>query len=151
MTEKLKISNPKVFYDYTISDTYEAGINLNGAEVKSIKGGRMSLEGSFVKIIGNEIYLVNAQIYPYPYARPEGYDPKRTRKLLLHRKEILALATKMSGTGLTIVPIECYNVHGFIKVKIGLGRGKREFEKREKIKKRDTEREIARMMRGKVR
>lgn len=146
----MKITNPKVFHDYTILETFEAGIKLIGSEVKSVKGGRMSLDGSFVKIVGSEIYLVNAQIFLYPYARPEGYDIRRTRKLLLHKKEILSLKTKLASTSLTIVPIECYNTHGFVKLKIGLGKGKKEYEKREKIKKRDTERDIARMFRGKL-
>lgn len=145
----MKISNRKAFHDYNITDTYEAGINLIGAEVKSIRGSRMSLEGAFVKIIGSEVYLVNAQIFPYSFARPEGYDPKRTRKLLLHKKEIISLKTKLAGAKLTIVPLECYNSHGLIKLKIGLAKGKREFEKREKLKKRDLEREVRRELRGK--
>lgn len=146
----MKISNRRAYHDYNILETFEAGINLTGAEVKSIKGERMSLEGSFIKIMGSEIYLVNAQIYPYPYARPEGYDPKRSRKLLLHKKEIISLKTKLASTGLTIVPIECYNSHGFIKLKIGLAKGKKEYEKREKIKKRDMERDIRRIMKCKT-
>lgn len=145
-----KITNPKAYYNYSILDTYEAGIKLNGAEVKSVKGGRMTLDGSYVKIIGSEFYLVNAQIYPYQFARPEGYDPKRTRKLLLHKKEIIFLKTKLASSDLTLVPLECYNSHGFIKLRIGLGKGKREFEKREKIKKRDTQRDIARILKGKI-
>lgn len=146
----MKIANPKVFHEYTILETYEAGIKLIGAEVKSIKGGRMSLDGSFVKIVGSELYLVNAQIFPYPYARPEGYDIKRSRKLLLHKKEILSLKTKSASTGLTIVPIECYNSRGILKLKIGLAKGKREYEKREKIKKRDIERDIQKVLKGKI-
>ena len=145
----MRITNKRVLHDFTILETYEAGINLTGAEVKSVKGGRMSLDGAFVKIIGSEIYLVNAQIFPYPYARPEGYDPKRSRKLLLHKKEIIALKTKLASSGLTLVPLECYNKRGLVKLKIGLAKGRREYEKREKIKKRDTEREIRRIMKGK--
>lgn len=146
----MKITNPKVFHEYTILDTFEAGIKLIGSEVKSVKGGRMSLDGSFVKIVGSEIYLVNAQIFLYPYARPEGYDIKRTRKLLLHKKEILSLKTKLASTSLTIVPLECYNYHGLVKVKIGLAKGKKEYEKREKIKKKDIERDVQRELRGKI-
>ena len=90
----MKITNRGVFHDYNILSTLEAGIKLNGAEVKSVRGGKMSLEGSFVKIIGSEIYLLNAQIFPYPYASPpaggERYDPKRSRKLLLHKNEIIS-------------------------------------------------------------
>lgn len=146
----MKITNKKAHFDFEISETYEVGIVLMGAEVKSVKGERITLEGSFVKIVGNELYLVNAQIYPYSFARKEGYDPKRSRKLLLHKKEIISLKTKMASSNLTLVPLECYNLHGFIKLKIGLARGKKEFEKREKIKKRDSNRDIARIIRGKV-
>ncbi len=149
MSKYMKITNPKVFHDYTILETFEAGIKLIGSEVKSVKGGRMSLDGSFVKIVGSELYLVNAQIFSYPYARPEGYDIKRTRKLLLHKKEILSLKTKFASSNLTIVPIECYNSHGFVKLKIGLAKGKREYEKREKLRKKVVERDIQRELRGK--
>ena len=145
----MKIKNKRALHDYSIHQTYEAGLILTGPEVKSAKGDRMSLEGSFIKIIGSEIYLINAQIFPYPYARPEGYDSKRTRKLLMHKKEILSLKTKSDTQRLTLVPLECYNKGGFIKLKLGLGKGKREFEKREKLKKRDMEREIQRELRGK--
>ena len=146
----MKITNKRVFHDFQILETYEAGINLIGAEVKSVKGGKMSLVGSFVKIIGSEIYLVNAEIFPYPFARPEGYDPRRTRKLLLHKKEIISLKTKLAGAKLTIIPLECYNSHGLVKFKIGLAKGKREFEKREKIRRRDIERDVLRVLRGKL-
>lgn len=138
------IINRRAKRDYQILDTYEAGVNLTGAEVKSVKGGKMSLEGAFVKIVGSEINLVNAQIYPYPYARPEGYDPKRSRKLLLHKNEIISLKSKLQGSKLTIIPLECYNTRGWIKLKIALAKGKKEYQKREKKRKRDIEREIER-------
>ncbi len=144
------ILNKRVLHDFQILDTYEAGINLIGSEVKSIKGNRMSLEGAFVKIIGGEIYLVNAQIFLYPYARSEGYDDKRSRKLLLHKKEIISLKTKLSSANLTLVPLECYNTHGLIKLKIGLAKGKREYEKKEKLKRKDLDREVQRDLRGKI-
>lgn len=144
------ILNKRVLHDFQILDTYEAGINLIGSEVKSIKGNRMSLEGAFVKIIGNEIYLVNAQIYLYPYTRSEGYDDKRSRKLLLHKKEIISLKTKMASARLTLVPLECYVSHGFVKLKIALAKGKKEFEKREKIKRRDIDKDTQRELRGKI-
>ncbi len=146
----MKIINRRASYDFEILDTLEAGVKLYGAEVKSVKGGRMSLEGSFVKIIGSEIYLVNAQIFPYPYARAEGYDPKRTRKLLLHKKEILSIKTKMKSGNLTLVPLECYNKHGFVKLKIGLAKGKKQYQKKEKLKRRDIERELQRQFKGKI-
>lgn len=146
----MKITNKKAFLDYNILDTYEAGVSLTGPEVKSVRGNRMSLEGSFVKIIGHEIFLVNAQIFLYPYTRPEGYDDKRSRKLLLHKKEILSIKTKLASSGLTLIPLECYNLHGFVKLKIGVAKGKKEFEKREKIRRRDIDRDTQRTLRGKI-
>lgn len=146
----MKITNPRVFHDFNILETLEAGINLTGREVKSIRGSRMSLDGAFVKIVGSEIYLINAQIFLYPYARPEGYDAKRTRKLLLHKKEIISLKSKLASTRLTIVPLECYNSHGVFKLKIGIARGKREYEKREKLKRRDIDREVQRELKVKI-
>lgn len=144
----MKIINRRARHDYEILQTYETGIKLTGPEVKSAKGGRMSLEGAFVKIIGSEVYLVNTQIFPYPFARQEGYDPKRSRKLLLHKREIISLKTKLASANLTLVPLECYNKRGFVKMKIGLARGKKKYEKREKIKKKDLEREVERTLKG---
>lgn len=145
----MKIANKRAYHDLTILDTFEAGISLLGAEVKSVKGGRMSLDGGFVRVVGSELFLVNAQIFPYPYARPEGYDPKRTRKLLMHKSEILSLKTKVASDRLTLVPLECYRKDGLLKLKIGLGKGKRQYEKREKLKRRDIERDTQRELRGK--
>ena len=145
----MKIINKNAFHDFNVLETYEAVINLTGPEVKSVKDGMMTLNGAFVKVIGSEIYLVNAEIFPYPYARIPGYDPRRTRKLLLHKKEIISLKTKQEAGKLTLIPLECYNSHGFIKVKIGLAKGRREYEKREKIRRRDIERDIQRELRGK--
>src|SRR3989344_9066487 len=104
----MKIVNKKAFFDYQISERIEAGINLNGAEVKAIRLGMTDLKGSFVKIIGSEAYLINAKIFPYKYSRPENYDEKRTRKLLLHKKELIALKSKTEGQNLTLVPVSLY-------------------------------------------
>lgn len=145
----MNITNRRALHDYHILETLEAGIHLTGPEVKSVKGNRMSLEGSFVKIIGNETYLVNSQIYLYPYTRPEGYNDKRSRKLLLHKKEIMSLKGKISSGNMTLVPLECYISHGLIKLKIGLAKGKKEYEKREKIKRRDIDRDVQRELAGK--
>ena len=145
----MKIVNKRAFHDFEILETFETGIVLNGAEVKSVRGGRMSLEGAFVRIIGSEVYLVNAQIFPYAYARPEGYDPKRTRKLLLHKREIISLNTKMGSQGLTLLPLECYNSQSFLKLKIGLARGRKQYEKREKLKKKAIVRDIERALKSK--
>ncbi|KKQ74977.1 MAG: SsrA-binding protein, partial [Candidatus Woesebacteria bacterium GW2011_GWB1_38_5b] len=114
----MKISNKRAFYDYLISERIEAGINLTGAEVKAVKMGHADLTGSFVKIIGSEAYLVNAKIFPYQYARPQNYDEARTRKLLLHKKEIISLKGKTDGASLGLVPISLYTKSGFIKVEV---------------------------------
>src|SRR5438445_387769 len=105
----MKISNRRAFYDYAITDRFEAGIHLLGAEVKAVRLGHADLSGSYVKIMGSEAYLINAKIFPYEYARPENYDSKRTRKLLLHKKQLIALKSKMDGSNLTLVPISLYN------------------------------------------
>ena len=145
----MQITNRKAFHDYEILEKYEAGIVLTGAEVKSVRGGRMTLEGSFIRAIGSEIYLVNAEIYLYTFARPENYEPRRTRKLLMHKKEIISLKSKMDSSNLTIVPLECYNHGGIFKLKIGLARGKKEYQKREKLKRRDIDRDTERELSAK--
>ncbi|MBU1326607.1 SsrA-binding protein SmpB [Patescibacteria group bacterium] len=146
----MKIINRKAFFDYTITDRFEAGIQLTGAEVKSVRGGHGKLEGSFVRIIGSEAYLINAQIFPYIYARLEGYDPKRTRKLLLHKKEIVSLKSKIEGANLTLIPLSWYNSGPLIKLEVGLARGKKKYEKREAIKREDQKRELEQEFRGKI-
>lgn len=138
----MKITNKKANFDYQISDVFEAGINLNGAEVKAIKLGHADLSGSYVKIMGSEAYLINSKIFPYEYARPENYDETRTRKLLLHKKEIISLKTKTEGAGMAIVPIAFYDKHGLIKLEIGIGRGKKQFDKKESKKRADLKRQI---------
>lgn len=145
----MRISNRRAFHDYQILDKVEAGINLSGPEVKSVKGGRADLTGSFVRVVGSEIYLVNAKIFPYEYARPENYDERRTRKLLLHKKEIIALKSKTEGSNLTLVPLSLYTKNGLIKVEIGLGKGKKQYEKRESLKRKDLEREVEVALRSK--
>lgn len=145
----MKITNKRAFYDYEILDRFEAGINLLGSEVKAVRFGHADLAGSFVKIIGTEAYLVNAKIYPYKYARPEGYDEKRTRKLLLHKKEIISLKGKIEGSSLTIVPISLYTTHHLIKAELAVGKGKKKHEKKEALKRKDLDRELEEELRGK--
>lgn len=138
----MKIVNRKFHRDYEEMEKYEGGIVLSGAEVKSVREGRMKLEDSFVKIIGNEAYLINAEISIYQYARPDGYDARRTRKLLLHKKEIVRLKTKLSsGARLTLAPVSCYNKHGLIKIEIALAKGRKDVQKRKLEKGRDIKRE----------
>ncbi len=146
----MKIINRKAFYDYEILDRLEAGVHLTGAEVKSLRSGHAKLDGSYVKIIGSEIYLVGSQIFPYIYARPEGYDPGRTRKLLLHKKEIVSLKSKLDGAHLTLVPLSWYTKGPLVKLEVGLARGKKEYEKREAKKREDQKRELESEFRGKV-
>ena len=138
----MKITNKKAFLDYQIIEKIEAGINLLGSEVKAVREGLADLTGSFAKIIGNEAYLVNAKIFPYKYARPEGYDEKRTRKLLLHKSEIIALKSRMDGSNLSVIPLSMYTTKSFIKVELGLGKGKKEYQKKEAKKRKDIERSI---------
>lgn len=145
----MQITNKKAFHEYEILEKIEAGIQLLGSEVKSIRGGRMILNGSFVRILGDEAYLVNAEIPLYPYARPDGYDSRRSRKLLLHAKELLHLKGKITQSNLTIVPLSCYTSKNFIKLQIGLARGKKEHQKRETLKKRDIDRDVQQDLRGK--
>ncbi|MES2416504.1 MAG: SsrA-binding protein SmpB [Patescibacteria group bacterium] len=137
--------NRKARFDYEILEKFEAGIELLGTEVKSVRGGRMSLEGAFVIVRGGEAFIINAQIPPYQIANaPKDYDPLRNRKLLLTKKEITELAGNDKNKSLTIVPISVYNKNRKIKVEIALVKGKKKHDKRETTKKRETDREIRR-------
>ena len=138
----MKITNKRAFFDYQILEKIEAGINLFGTEVKAVRLGHADLTGSHVRIMGSEAYLINAKIFPYKYARPEDYDEKRTRKLLLHKSEIIALKSKTDGQNLTLVPLSIYTTKSFIKLEIGVGRGKKQFDKKESIKEKDIQRDI---------
>jgi len=141
--------NRKARFDYEILEKYEAGIEFLGTEVKSVRGGRMSLEGAFVIIRGGEAFLINANIPPYQAKNaPPDYDPLRNRKLLLTKKEIAELSGSEKNKSLTIVPISVYNKNRKIKVGIALVKGKKKFDKRETIKKRDTDREIRRTLKN---
>lgn len=137
--------NRKARFNYEILEKYEAGIELLGVEVKSVRSGQMSLEGAFVIVRGGEAFLINATIPPYqPKNTPKDYDPVRNRKLLLTKKEIAELSGSEKNKSLTIVPISVYNKNRKIKVEIALVKGKKRFDKREILKKRATDREIRR-------
>ena len=139
------IQNKKAYFNYEILEKIEAGIELLGFEVKSLKKGQGSLEGSHVTIRGREAFVVNMQIPPYQTANtPKEYEPTRNRKLLLTKKEIKELSEKEKQKGLTIIPISVYNKGKKVKLEIATVRGKKRFDKRESIKKRDTEREMRR-------
>lgn len=140
----MRIFNRRASYDYELSEHYEAGINLLGAEVKAVKSGHADLTGSHVRILGSEAYLVGASIFPYEYARPEAYDERRTRKLLLHKAQILSFRHKMDGENLTLVPVSLYTKEGKIKLEIALGKGKKQYQKKEAKKRKDLKRELER-------
>jgi SsrA-binding protein len=134
-------TNPKVYFDYEILETIEAGIVLEGHEVKAIKTGKASIKGSYVKIINNEPYLVGATISPYqPINTPKNYDSQRTRKLLLSKAEISALIGNSQAERTTLIPLKFYDKKGKIKLLIGTAKGKKKYDKRETIKKKDTAR-----------
>jgi len=144
------VENRKARFNYEILEKYEVGIELLGTEVKSVRGGQMSLEGAFVIVRGGEAYLINSSVPPYQAKNsPKDYDPLRNRKLLLTKKEIAELAGSEKNKSLTIVPISVYNKNRKIKLEIALVKGKKKFDKRETLKKRDTDREIRRQVRGK--
>jgi len=135
--------NKRARFDYEILETFEAGIVLSGQEVKSAKTGHTRLQGAFIQIRNGQAFLKNAFIAPYTHASvAEEYEPTQNRKLLLHKHQITQLKKKLDAGGLTIVPISLYTKAGKIKLEIGLGKGKREFEKRDTIKKREADREM---------
>lgn len=135
--------------EYEILEEYEAGIELLGLEVKSLRAGTAKLEGSHVVVRGNEAYIVGMVISPYqPANTPKEYDPNRTRKLLLTHKEIATIAGAEGQKGLTVVPLSVYNKGGKLKIKIAVARGRKKYDKRAVLKKRDTERDIRRTLKN---
>jgi len=138
------IVNRKARFDYEIVETVEAGVELKGTEVKSVRSGKVSLVDSFARIRNGEMYLYGADIAMYENAGYATHDPKRPRKLLLHSREIDRLAGKVTQKGFTLVPTKMYFKRGWVKVQVGLARGKQRYDKRESIKKRETAREIKR-------
>jgi len=151
MSDKMVTINRKARSDYDILETLEAGMSLKGTEVKSLREGRMNLKDSYAKMQEGEVYLVNAHISPYSHGNIQNHDPLRERKLLLHKQEIKRLTGKTEEKGLTLVPLKVYFVRGKAKVELGLARGRKHYDKREEIKKRDTEREIRRELKIKQR
>ena len=141
--------NPKARFDYEILEEFPAGLVLTGLEVKSVKTGRAAIRGSYVKILNGEAYLVGAAIAPYQPNNPStggpaGYDPQRTRKLLLKKSELKYLIGKTQERGLSLVPLKLYDKRGLIKLAIAVARGKKQYDKREVIKQREVERTIRR-------
>lgn len=147
MSRKTIARNRKATHEYHIVDTYEAGIVLVGPEVKSIRAGKVSLTEAFARIDGNEVVLYGMHISPYDAASRWNVDATRSRKLLLHRREIRRLIGATQQEGYTLVPLELYLKEGLIKVALALGQGKKRFDKREDLKKRDADREMQRAVR----
>jgi SsrA-binding protein len=142
--EKTVASNRRARHDYQILERFEAGMVLSGSEVKSLRQGRASLAEAYARVQGGEVWLENMHIPPYEQGEKRGYDPLRSRKLLLHRREIERLIGKSKEQGLALVPMRVYFAHGLAKVELGLGRGKREFEKRQAMLRRQHDREMER-------
>lgn len=143
-SEKLVASNRKARHEYFIEETYEAGIALTGTEIQSVRQGRVSLGDAYAEVRNGEVFLVNSHIAEYDYGNRLNHNPRRPRKLLLHKVEIRRLDSRVRERGYTIVPLRMYLRQGLAKVEIGLARGKKMWDKREDIAKRDAQREIER-------
>lgn len=144
----MRIDNRTARFNYEILEKTEAGIDLLGPEVKSVREGQVSLAEAFIHVRDGEAYLINAHIHPYQNSQ-ENIEPTRARKLLLHKKEIINLANKAATNGLTLVPLALYNKGNLFKVEIALAKGKKQWDKRETLKRRAQEREIDIALRGK--
>jgi SsrA-binding protein len=143
---KLVQKNRKAWHEYEILDKYEAGLMLSGSEVKSIREGRVNIQDAHGKIRAGEAWIVGMDVALYANAGPLNHEPKRARKMLLKRREIQRLIGKLKEKGLTLVPLSLYFKGGFAKLEIGLARGKQEFDKREAIRKRESDRDLRRRM-----
>jgi SsrA-binding protein len=148
MAEKLICQNRKAWHNYFIEDKYQAGISLLGSEVKSLREGKVNLGDSYGDIKKGEVFLVDAHISPYPQANRLNHNPLRTRKLLLHKREIQRLIGKVQERGFTLIPLRLYFSDGKVKVEIGLAKGKKLFDKRETLKRKTMEREMERGRKG---
>ncbi len=153
MTESIKVvaTNRKAYHDYHIEETQEAGIVLTGTEIKSVRAGSVNLRDSYAQVKNGEMWLMNVHIAPYEPASRENADPYRDRKLLLHRKEIMRLLGRVQEKGLTLIPLRMYLKHRRAKVELGLARGKKMYDKRAAISKRDSDREMQRAVKSRTR
>lgn len=142
MQERVVATNRQARYHYDIIETYEAGIELKGSEVKSIRAGRVNLKESFAIITDGELYISNCHISPYEHTTSFQIDPRRKRKLLMHKSEIMRLLGRTSQRGFTLVPLRMYFRKGLCKVELALAKGKRKYDKREAIKKKEARREL---------
>lgn len=143
--------NRQAYHDYFVDETYEAGISLVGTEVKSIRAGHVNLRGAYARVRSGEIWIEGMNIATYEYGTNLNHDPLRPRKLLLHRREIDRLVGKVQAKGLTLIPLRMYFSHNHVKVQLGLCRGKKEYDKRDTIRAREAEREIARAVKQRLR
>jgi len=144
------IHNHKARRDYFIGETLEAGIELKGTEVKSLRNARASIDDAFARVERNQCWLYNAHIAPYEFGNRWNVDPLRPRRLLLHRKEIHRLAGQLNAKGMALVPLKIYFTKSFAKVQLGLGKGKAQYDKRETLKRKTAEREIDRALRDRA-
>jgi len=150
MSIKVVATNRKARHNYSIEDSLEAGIALTGSEIKSVRSSRVSLGEAYVRLENGELWLVNAHIARYEAASLQSHEPTRRRKLLLHRRQIANLAAKSGEKGFTLVPLKLYIKGRIAKLEIGLGRGKRLYDKRESIARREAERELGRVMKKRI-
>jgi SsrA-binding protein len=150
MSIKVAATNRKAYHNYSVEDAFEAGIVLSGSEIKSIRAGRVSLGEAYVRLESGELWLVNAHIARYEAASHQSHEPTRRRKLLLHRWEIALLTAKTAEKGFTLVPLKLYIKGRVAKLEIALARGKRLYDKRQVIMRRDAEREMGRAMRRRM-
>ncbi len=148
---KVLATNRKAYHDYHIEETQEAGVVLTGTEIKSVRAGSVNLRDSYAQVRNGELWLSNVHIAPYEPASKQNVDPYRDRKLLMHRKEILRLFGRVQEKGLTLIPLRMYLNKNRAKVEIALARGKKQYDKREAIAKRDTAREIERAVKERAR
>ena len=142
----ISIVNRKAYHDYLIEERFEAGIVLKGSEIKSIRAGKMSLQDAYAKPENGELWLFNSHIASYDAASYNTHQPTRPRKLLLHKKEVAMLTGRVKQRGLTLVPLKLYIKHGIAKIELGVGKGKKLYDKRETIMRRDIDREIDRAL-----
>lgn len=140
---KVLTTNRKASHDYHIEEVFEAGVALTGTEVKSLRAGHANLQDGYAAVEGGEVFLLNCHVSPYTPANRFNHDPRRRRKLLLHRTEIRRLIGKVQERGLTLVPLSLYLKNGRVKVELALCRGKKQYDKREDLKRRTHEREVA--------
>lgn len=147
---KVVATNRRARRNYTIVETYEAGMVLVGSEVKSLRAGKLELKDSYAQVDHGEVFLVGAHISPYDFAHEGGHDPERERKLLLHRREIDRIAGSLAEKGLTLIPLQVYFKDGKAKVELGLAKGKSTYDKRQSLRDREHEREMAKAT-GRVR